>query len=99
MASIQKISSHAILMSRLSTAVGVSKVKPSSPSSAAGANTSYQVITSTPASVGFYKKPGEISETVEQVSVSLLERLPSKRWEETNIRPKTPVISINNQKL
>ena len=95
MASIQKISSNAVLMSRLSTAVGVSHVKPASPSSA-----SYQVISAKTPSVGYFKKPQELSETLEVAPVTMLQRLPSKRWEPSSnvdLSSKIESISIRNQ--
>ena len=85
MASIQKMTSQAIKVSRLSSAVGVSQVKTSSPSPL-----TFQVISVPTPEVGYYKKPADTLDNHPSSpgpsssltsSSELISRLPSKRWE------------------
>ena len=88
MSPVQKVSDKMMTVSRLSSCVGVSKVKTPSPSPA-----SYQVVAVPPPSVGFYKKPEEASSSSEEAafvsSPPTLAKLPSKRWEAESTASKT----------
>merc|ERR1712126_125204 len=96
MASVQKMTSQAVKVSRLSSAVGVSHVKTSSPSPV-----TFQVISVQTPDVGYYKKP---SETLNHTSTSassltssseLISRLPSKRWEsKSQTQPSNITVSV-----
>ena len=84
MASLQKLSSQMLRTCQMSTAVGVSHIKPVDPTS----TINYQVIAVQTPLVGYYKKPDEMeSPLVTQPTVSdivrseLLSTLPSRRQE------------------
>ena len=89
MSPINKISSQMINVSRLSSAVGVSRVKTPVPSPAG-----FQVISAeTPVPVvGFYKKQMETSQSPDpaleshQLDTASLTKLPTKRWETRDVK-------------
>lgn len=86
MSPISKVSSQIMNVTRLSSTVGVSRVK-----SPVLAPASFQVITiQTPEPIGFYKKQTETSDDQQAATSEVihqgisLTKLPSKRWEEKN---------------
>ena len=97
MASVQKMTSQAVKVSRLSSAVGVSHVKTSSPSPV-----TFQVISVQTPDVGYYKKPSETLNNHPSTSASsltssseLISRLPSKRWEsKSQTQPSNITVSV-----